>query len=90
MPWIELLDCVNKQAPLAPELAAQMLTQEQKRENQLKNNKKLPQYTPSEDPVLNDFKREMLFHRQAQAAVTDAIPKLKVMGIATQRYGFNI
>ncbi|XP_018579454.1 probable rRNA-processing protein EBP2 homolog [Anoplophora glabripennis] len=83
--WIEQLDCVNKQAPLAPELAAQMLTQEQQRESQLKNNKKLPQYTPSEDPVLNDFKREMTFHRQAQAAVTEAIPRLKAMGIATKR-----
>lgn len=86
LPWIEYVDCINKQAPLAPELAAQMLTQEQKRENQLKNNKKLLQYAPSEDPVLNDFKREMMFHRQAQAAVTDAIPRLRAMGIATKRY----
>ncbi|CAH1156214.1 unnamed protein product [Phaedon cochleariae] len=85
LPWLERLDCVNSQAPLAPEIAAQMLTQEQKRENQLKNNKKLPQYTPSEDPVLNEFKREMIFHRQAQATVTEAIPKLKAMGILTKR-----
>ncbi|KAF2895424.1 hypothetical protein ILUMI_10752 [Ignelater luminosus] len=85
LPWIEILDCVNKQAPLAPELAAQMLEQEQKRENQLKNNKKLPQVSPSEDPVLNDFKREMMFYRQAQASVLDAIPKIKSMGISTKR-----
>ncbi|KAJ8928020.1 hypothetical protein NQ314_019431 [Rhamnusium bicolor] len=85
LPWIELLDCVNAQAPLAPELAAQMLSEKQKRENELKNNKKLPQYAPSEDPVLNDFKREMMFHRQAQAAVTEAIPKIKAAGLATKR-----
>ncbi|CAH0554571.1 unnamed protein product [Brassicogethes aeneus] len=85
LPWIELLDCVNKQAPLAPEMAAQMLEQEQKRENQLKNNKKLQQFAPTDDPVLNDFKREMMFHRQAQAAVQEAIPKLKAMDIATKR-----
>lgn len=63
-----------------------MLEQEQKRENQLKNNKKLPQIAASEDPVLNDFKREMLFYRQAQASVLDAIPKLKSMGIPTKRF----
>ncbi|KAG5899504.1 hypothetical protein JTB14_015214 [Gonioctena quinquepunctata] len=85
LPWIETLDCVNSEAPLAPEISAQMLTHEQKRQNQLKNNKKLPQFAPSEDPVLNDFKREMMFHRQAQASVSEAIPKLKAMGLATKR-----
>ncbi|KAL3285485.1 hypothetical protein HHI36_000017 [Cryptolaemus montrouzieri] len=83
--WIERLDCISKQAPLAPELAAQLLTEEQKRENQLKNNKKLTQYAPEDDPVLNDFKREMMFHRQAQATVMDAIPRLKALGIPTKR-----
>ncbi|XP_072379395.1 probable rRNA-processing protein EBP2 homolog [Diabrotica undecimpunctata] len=85
LPWIERLDCVNAQAPLAPELAAQMLTHEQKRSNELRNNKKLTQFTPNEDPVLNDFKREMMFHRQAQAAILDSIPKLKDMGVLTKR-----
>ncbi|CAG9761073.1 unnamed protein product [Ceutorhynchus assimilis] len=85
LPWIERLDCINAQAPLAPELAAQLMAHEQKRENQLKNNKKLPQLKASEDPILNDFKREMEFHRQAQAAVLDAIPKLKALGIPTKR-----
>lgn len=85
LPWIERLDCTNSQAPLAPELAAQLLAHEQKRESQLKNNKKLPQFKPSEDPVLNDFKREMTFHRQAQAALLDAIPKLKALGLPTKR-----
>lgn len=85
LPWLERLDFVNKLAPLAPEMAAQLLIQEQKRENQLKNNKKLPQYAPSEDPLLNDFKRETLFYRQAQATVLEAIPKLKALNIPTKR-----
>ncbi|KAF7279159.1 hypothetical protein GWI33_007570 [Rhynchophorus ferrugineus] len=85
LPWIERLDFVNEQAPLAPELAAQMMAHEQKRENQLKNNKKLPQFSPSQDPVLNDFKREMAFYRQAQATVLEAIPKIKKLGIPTLR-----
>lgn len=82
---MEVLECVNKQAPLAPELAAQILTQEQKRENELKNNKKLKQFQPNEDPVLNDFKREMMFLRQAQATVMEAIPKLQALGLPTKR-----
>jgi len=85
LPWIERLDCVNVEAALAPELAAQMLAHEQKRQNELKNNKKLQQFKPSDDPVLNDFKREMAFYRQAQAAVLDAIPKLKAFGLPTKR-----
>lgn len=62
-----------------------MLNEEQKRENQIKNNKKLQQISLSEDPVLNDFKREMIFHRQAQATVLYALPKLKEIGIPTKR-----
>lgn len=85
LPWIETLDSINKEAPLAPELAAQMLAHEEKRTNQLKNNKKLPQIPSIEDPVINDFKREILFHRQAQATVLEAIAKLKEMGIPTKR-----
>lgn len=85
LPWIETLDSINKQAPLAPELAAKMISEKNKRENQLKNNKKLPQLPPSQDPVLNDFTREIMFHRQAQAAVTEVLPKLKDLGIPTKR-----
>lgn len=85
LPWIETLDCVSKQAPLAPELAAQMLITESKRENQLRNNKKLPQFDPGDDPVLNDFKRETMFHRQAQAAVLECMPKLQKLGLKTIR-----
>lgn len=69
-----------------------MQEQEEKRENQLKNNKKLPQFSPSEDPVLNDFKRETMFYRLAQATVLEALPKLKEMGIPTIRWDvyFNL
>lgn len=76
---------MSKLAPLAPELAAQMLIHEEKRGNEMKNNKKLPQLDPGQDPVLNDFKRETMFYRQAQATIMEAIPKLKLMGLSTKR-----
>lgn len=85
LPWIERLDLVNAPAPLAPELALQMQEQEVRRAKQLQGNKKLPQYKPSEDPVLNDFRRENIFHRQAQGAVMDGINRLKQLGISTCR-----
>ncbi|CAL7942032.1 unnamed protein product [Xylocopa violacea] len=85
LPWIERLDTVNAPAPLAPELALQMQEQEVRRAKQLKGNKKLPQYDPSEDPVLNDFRRETMFHRQAQSAVMDSIARLKKLGVPTIR-----
>lgn len=85
LPWIERLDMVNMPAPLAPELALEMQEQEVRRAKQLKGNRKLPQYQPSEDPVLNDFRRETMFHRQAQGAVMDGIARLKKLGIVTTR-----
>lgn len=85
LPWIERLDMVNAPAPLAPELALQMQEQEVRRAKQLQGNKKLPQFAPEEDPILNDFKRETMFHRQAQGAVMEGIAKLKKLGIATRR-----
>lgn len=85
LPWIETLDLINKQAPLAPELAAKMLETEQRRANQLQNNAKLPNINAAQDPVINDFKREMMFHRQAQATVMEALARLKEMGIVTKR-----
>lgn len=85
LPWIEKLDMVNAPAPLAPELALQMQEQEVRRAKQLKGNRKLLQYEPSEDPVLNDFRRETMFHRQAQGAVMDGIARLKKLGILTSR-----
>ncbi|KAI4501136.1 hypothetical protein M0802_003939 [Mischocyttarus mexicanus] len=85
LPWIERLDMVNALAPLAPELALQMQEQEVRRSKQLQGNKKLPQFDPSEDPVLNDFRRETMFHRQAQGAVMDGIARLKKLGVSVTR-----
>ncbi|XP_015603277.1 probable rRNA-processing protein EBP2 homolog isoform X2 [Cephus cinctus] len=85
LPWVERLDMINVPAPLAPELALQMQEQEVKRAKQLKGNKKLPQYAPEEDPVLNDFRRETMFHRQAQGAVMEGIARLKKLGLPTTR-----
>ncbi|KAG5684861.1 hypothetical protein PVAND_014071 [Polypedilum vanderplanki] len=85
LPWIERLDMTNDLAPLAPELALQIERHEQKRENQFKGNKKIPYISPEQDPVLNDFKREILFYRQAQTAVKDGIVKLKEHGVPTKR-----
>lgn len=85
LPWVERLDMVNAPAPLAPELALQMQEQEVRRAKQLQGNKKLPQYESSQDPVLNDFRRETMFHRQAQGAVIDGIARLKKLGVPTFR-----
>ncbi|XP_058444043.1 probable rRNA-processing protein EBP2 homolog [Malaya genurostris] len=84
-PWVERMDLVNDLAPLTPELAIQIEKHEQKRENQFKGNKKIPYVAPEADPVLNDFKREILFHRQAQAAVVEGIKRLHDLGIGTKR-----
>lgn len=62
-----------------------MHDQEARRARQLKGNKKLPQFVPSEDPVLNDFKRETMFHRQAQSAVVEGIARLKSLNVSTKR-----
>lgn len=39
----------------------------------------------TEDLALNDFHRETLFHRQAQAAVLIGIPKLREQGVKSKR-----
>ncbi|XP_037955257.1 probable rRNA-processing protein EBP2 homolog [Teleopsis dalmanni] len=85
LPWIERLDMTNDLAPLAPELVIQMEKHEQKRANMFKGNLKIPYVQPEEDPVINDFKREMLFHRQAQSAVIEGIKKLHALNIKTRR-----
>lgn len=85
LPWIERLDLINAPAPLAPELALQMQEQEIRRAKQLKGNKKLPQFNARDDPVLNDFRRETMFHRQAQGAVIDGIVRLKKLRLPTIR-----
>lgn len=85
LPWVERMDMINDLAPVAPELSIQLEKHEQKRANQFKGNAKIPYVKPEEDPVLNDFKREMLFHRQAQSAVSEGIKKLHDLGITTKR-----
>lgn len=85
LPWVERLDMTNDLAPLAPELSIQIERHEQKRENMFKGNKKIPYVMPEADPVLNDFKREIIFYRQAQTAVRDGVAKLKELGIPTKR-----
>ncbi|XP_053945082.1 probable rRNA-processing protein EBP2 homolog [Anastrepha ludens] len=85
LPWVERMDMVNDLAPLAPEMVIQLEKHDQKRVNMFKGNAKIPYIRPEEDPVLNDFKREMLFHRQAQAAVIEGIKRLHEAGIVTRR-----
>lgn len=85
LPWIERLDLVNEPAELAPEQAIQMQKYEQKRANLFAGNAKIKSFTSEEDPVLNDFRREMTFHRQAQAAVLDGIKRLHALNIPTKR-----
>lgn len=85
MPWIERLDIINELAPLAPEQALQMKKYEAKRTNLFAGNAKIKSFTSEEDPVLNDFRREMTFHRQAQAAVVEGIKRLHALNIPTKR-----
>ncbi|ELU03588.1 hypothetical protein CAPTEDRAFT_17805 [Capitella teleta] len=70
LPWIERLDLASKPVP-APKPMLEQLGEN-------------PDVLSSED-VNDDFKREMLFYRQAQAAVLEALPRLKSMGVATLR-----
>lgn len=85
LPWIERLDVVNDLAPLAPEQAIQMQKYEQKRANLFAGNAKIKSFTSNEDPVLNDFRREMTFHRQAQAAVVEGMNRLHALKVPTKR-----
>lgn len=84
LPWIERLDLVNEPADLAPEQALQMQKYEHKRANLFAGNAKIKSFTPEEDPVLNDFRREMTFHRQAQAAVLEGIKRLHALHVPTK------
>lgn len=75
----------NTMAPLAPELVVQIEKHEQKRASLFAGNAKIKAFRPEEDPILNDFKREMTFHRQAQAAVAEGISRLHSLKIPTKR-----
>uniref|UniRef100_A0A1E1W7Z2 Uncharacterized protein n=1 Tax=Pectinophora gossypiella TaxID=13191 RepID=A0A1E1W7Z2_PECGO len=85
LPWVETLDLITTVAPLAPDVALQMQETAQRRKNIKENSKGKQQYDPTQDPVLNEFKRENLIHRQAQAAVVEGIKRLKELGIPTKR-----
>lgn len=85
MPWIERMDLVTDLAPLAPEMAVSIEREEQKRANLFKGNQKIPYVAPEVDPVLNDFKREINFQRQAQQAVIEGMARLHALKIATKR-----
>lgn len=79
LPWIERLDMLNK--PLeSSDLTVKYgdLSIKMNREGVVAGEEK-------EDPVQHDFKREMLFYRQAQSAVLEGIPRLKKMGLRTKR-----
>jgi len=92
LPWIERLDLISEQAPMAPELAHQISEHKLSRENQLKQvlkpkKKRNAPPAPSieEDPIHNDFKREMTFFRQAQSAAMRGLEKLKQLAIPSKR-----
>ena len=68
---------INKPAPLAPELAY--------KQDQMVKKKQKGKAISNEPSADDDFAREMLFYRQAQAAVLEALPRLKSMGISTKR-----
>ncbi|XP_028158594.1 probable rRNA-processing protein EBP2 homolog [Ostrinia nubilalis] len=85
LPWIETLDLVTSVAPMAPDVALQMQETAQRRKNIKENSRGAKEYDASQDPVLNEFKRENLIHRQAQAAVVEGIKRLKELNIPTRR-----
>ena len=37
------------------------------------------------ESIHNDFKRELIFYRQAQATVLEVLPRLQSMGVPTKR-----
>ncbi|XP_043227831.1 probable rRNA-processing protein EBP2 [Amphibalanus amphitrite] len=71
LPWLERLDLVNRPAPMAPEL---------------KRDQEQIMTDATDDSIAeDDFKREMLFYRQAQASVLEGLPRLQAEGVPTRR-----
>lgn len=67
--WVERLDLTNGCAPMAPELVLQTDTT-----------------SPNDDDLArDDFKRELNFYSQAQAAAMEAVPRLHKLGVKTKR-----
>lgn len=83
LPWIERLDLTLEAAPIAPELSAEILEHGQTREKRMKSQNKY--FTLEDDPVHNDFVREMSFYRQAQATVLEGYKKLEELDLPTVR-----
>ncbi|XP_038068773.1 probable rRNA-processing protein EBP2 [Patiria miniata] len=71
LPWIERLDMVSEDVRTSS-------ADKEEEEEQLKK-------MTSADDVHNDFKREMKFYRQGQAAALEAIPRLQKLGLPTKR-----
>lgn len=75
--WLERLDFVNEPAAVAPDIAAKYGDAELKTNNK---GEVIKEVNESEDKAQDDFKRELLFYRQAQASVLEALPKLNKAG----------
>lgn len=69
--WIERLDLVNEPAKVTPDL------QRQYGDLELKRNRSGEVDAETEDSAQHDFKREMLFYRQAQATVIEGLRRLQ-------------
>merc|ERR1719350_1978872 len=79
--WVEKLDLVNGPAPEQVGLAYKEELHSKERASRAKK----AGGSLEEDVVHNDFKREMLFYRQAQAAVLEGLPRLQSLGVKTKR-----
>lgn len=94
LPWIERLDMINKKAPLAPELAYKEDQSSIKDEKSVHDDfvremgfyrSELQPSSPKQVLLKSVFARALLFYRQAQSAVLEAIPRLKSMSVPTKR-----
>ncbi|XP_065210410.1 probable rRNA-processing protein EBP2 homolog [Planococcus citri] len=74
LPWMERFDIINEQAELAPELSVELKEQEE-----------FVKTGRSDNLALNEFKRETMFHRQAQLAAMEGLARVKAQGIPTIR-----
>jgi len=83
LPWLERLDLVVEPAPVAPELAFHEKEHSKARQKELTSSKSGVDI--EHDSVHNDFKREMLFHRQAQSAAIEGVKRLKSLNVPTKR-----
>lgn len=83
LPWIERMDLMMEPAALAPELSVEIQEHAEKRAKIMRS--KTRNFDIDEDPLHNDFKREMTFYRQAQAAVLKGYKNLQELGLKTMR-----